>query len=136
VNGPEVITWNEYFKRFNDSLGLPPLKRIKTARTNLRTKTIEPLRRLARYVQANYMEVVKKIAENSNLAKKVIRKTEAAIRKTPAPDELRLFSRNAVYKITKAEELIGYYPKIDINTGLNTTIAWVEHHGFLLRSQL
>lgn len=134
VNGPEVISWNEYFSRFNDRLGLPRLREIKTLRSNLRTAVMEPVRGLGRYLREHYAVPLKKIASSFGPANTLMRKAENAIKTTPAPAELKLFSRDACYSIAKAEQKIGYRPRIDVDTGLKTTVRWLEHQGFLART--
>ena len=41
INGPTTVTWNEYFQMFNDILGLPPLTRISSTKSGLRTMVMD-----------------------------------------------------------------------------------------------
>ena len=46
INGPEIITWNEYFTRLNAALGLPPLRVIRAKRADAATWAMSPVRTL------------------------------------------------------------------------------------------
>ncbi len=132
VSGPEVTTWNDYFDRFNRKLGLPTLREINTVRSNLRTQAMEPVRILGRFLRDHYAVPLKKLSQTFDLANTLMRRTEKAIKTTPAPAEMKLFGRDAVYRIEKARERIGFQPKTDIDSGLETTVQWLKHQGFLL----
>lgn len=131
INGPEVITWNEYLQRFNRNLGLPELNKIRPLNATLRSRFFEPVRILGNYIRNNHMEIAKKIADRIDLAKKVMKKTEEVLKATPSQEQLNLFGRNVTYKITKAKELLGYEPQISIDEGLKITADWIKHQGFL-----
>ncbi len=136
VNGTDEVTWNDYFKKFNDSLGLPPLKEIKTTTTYLRTAMIEPVRFVGKFARDHFMGVVKAVAEHSSLAKNLMKKTEMAIKTTPAPVELRLFNRNSSYPAGKIQQQLGYKPAFSLDDGLKISSEWVKHQGFLLKFTL
>ncbi|MEW6442078.1 MAG: NAD-dependent epimerase/dehydratase family protein [bacterium] len=131
INGPEVLTWNEYFFRFNEELGLPALRELKGFHSSLRTAAMQPVRSLGRYLRQHHAVPLKKIASAFGLANALMRGAERAIRTTPSPAELRLFSRNALYSTCKAKERIGFRPRVDVAAGLRTTAAWLRHNGFL-----
>ena len=44
MNGPEMLTWNEYFQRYNAILGLPDLPLIETGDARMHAIINEPLR--------------------------------------------------------------------------------------------
>jgi nucleoside-diphosphate-sugar epimerase len=67
LNGPDAPTWNEYFQRFNQALGLPPLRAIRAGRAELRARLLAPALGLARFAKERFERPVKargKDAEN------------------------------------------------------------------------
>lgn len=133
VNGPEVISWNDYFSRFNDMLGLPKLHRLTPVHSRLRTTLMEPVRTIGRHMRDHYAVPLKKLASSFPAADALMRRAEKAIKTTPSPEELTLFSRKAHYKCNKAQDKLGYRPKVDIESGLTLSIEWLNHQGFLNR---
>jgi len=130
VVGPEVITWNQYFTNFNAALGLPPLKIINTTQANLQTTLMEPVRFLGRIVKTHFLGPVKKVAETFPFAKRMLKITEFALKTTPSPDELKLFSKDILFSTTKAKDLLQFQPSISVDEGLKITVKWLEHQGF------
>lgn len=130
VVGPEVITWNDYFQRFNHALGFDPLKQISQTNIKLSSLFMEPIRVAARYLLKNYNDHIFRIYERYDFAKRIMKKGEHSIRTTPSRAELKLFSRAAIYSARKAQHLIGYRPKYDIDSSLKLTIGWLRHNGF------
>jgi nucleoside-diphosphate-sugar epimerase len=127
ISGPEVITWNEYFRRFNAALGLPPLREIKAERARMRSFLMLPLKSTARYILNHHGDVASKLYRQFDLAKKVMQKTEDSFKTSPGPAELAVFSREARYSISKARSLLGYDPGYTIDTGLEMCVQWLDH---------
>ena len=84
IVGPEVITWNKYFERFNEIAELPPLKKINVTQSFSRTAIIEPVRILGSFVRDHFMGPVKKIAENIEFAKRMMKRTEVTLKTNPS----------------------------------------------------
>ena len=59
IVGPDVISWNEYFKKYNDSLGLLPLTRIASVKTNIKTTLLQPVRILGGLARDHFMGTLK-----------------------------------------------------------------------------
>ena len=129
--GPEVVTWNKYFETFNECLGLVPLKTIKTAKAKIRTTAMQPVRVLGSFVRDHFMGPVKKMAEMSEIADRLLRKTENKLKKTPVSDELKLFNKKAEYSTTKIKNTLGYQPSLELKEGLNLTVKWLKHQGLI-----
>lgn len=127
ISGSEVITWNEYFRRFNAALGLPPLHEIKAERARMRSLLMLPLKSTARYILDHHGEVASKLYRRFDLAKKVMQKTEDSFKTSPGPSELAVFSRQARYNISKARSLLGYDPGYSIDAGLEMCVRWLDH---------
>src|SRR5262249_24134168 len=127
INGPEVVTWNEYFFRIQKDLGLPPLREHTKHGANARALMMEPVRVVARYVRDYHMESVKWIAERSRFLKRLIERAEERIKGTPSLGEFALWSTDAIYSIERAKATIGFVPRFGIDEGLQLTHQWYRH---------
>src|SRR5262249_34574617 len=59
INGPEAITWNRYFERFNTALGLPPLRTIGRYHIQLQAMIMEAARMGAKSILSSCGEFIK-----------------------------------------------------------------------------
>jgi predicted dehydrogenase/nucleoside-diphosphate-sugar epimerase len=131
INGPEVITWNQYFKQYNYLMGLPPLINIKSSRVNFKTKMIIPVRLFGKFVKNNLMRPVKNIAEYFPVVNSALRFVEHSLKTTPCIDELKLYNKNAFFVCNKASKILNYKAKITVKDGINKTVEWLRHQGIL-----
>lgn len=127
ISGPEVVTWNEYFRRIQKDLGLPELKEHTAKGSNIRALLMEPVRIAARYVRDHHMGLVKWVAERSRFLKKLIKSAESKIKGTPSLGEFALWNTDAVYEIGKVKAMIDFEPSITVDAGLRLTHQWVRH---------
>ncbi|MBD0270540.1 MAG: NAD-dependent epimerase/dehydratase family protein [Acetobacteraceae bacterium] len=129
VNGPEVVSWNEYFQRFNDGLGLPPLQPRTAQKARMAALLTQPVRIAGKFALKNFSPQLIWLSQNSDRLKRLMKETELTLRCTPNGDELSLFGLDAVYPTTKAERAFGMAPRIDLSEGLAMTVAWLDHMG-------
>jgi len=127
LKGPDSVTWNEYFRRFNAALGLPELTLIAPGSAKLRTSVMEPVRYLAKFALSHFEGPLRGISQRFRYAKTLMKSAERSIKTTPRPAELSLFNRRAVYVTTKAQKMLGYTPMFDLDTGLEMTVRWLVH---------
>jgi len=133
MNGPEMVTWNQYFQRFNSALGLRDLRVFQPGSAKLRTMIMEPVRFSAKFVQAHFQGPLKSISQRFMPARKLMKSAEKTIKTTPRITELSLFNRDAVYLPTKAQQMLGYQPRFDLNKGLEMSVRWLTYVGLLSR---
>lgn len=129
VVGPDTVTWNEYFGRFNDSLGLPSLKTIQATQAGLTTLILGPVRLAGKVVKNHFMEPVKQLASTYDWADRLLRGTEKILKNTPASDELSLFSRKASYHTNSLEGLARVREEHTLDRGLVLVSKWLSHQG-------
>ena len=127
INGPDFITWNDYFRRFNHLLGLPELQEIRHSRATLKTALFAPTRSLARFLLKHAGEGVKKLYQSSALMGSLMKRTEHLLRTTPSGVELKQFHRKARYSISKAQALLNFNPRFRIDQGLALCTLWLTH---------
>lgn len=131
LSGPETITWNQYFTRFNTALGLPELGTIKPQGARLRTTLMEPVRSAAKFALTHFRTPLRRISQRFRQARLAMKSAERSLTTSPRLAELSLYSRNAVYLTSKAQAVLGYRPRFDIDSGLKFSILWLDHLGLL-----
>jgi nucleoside-diphosphate-sugar epimerase len=127
--GPELVTWNQYFQRFNDAMRLPELPIINPSRLRRRSRLMVPVRASAKFVLAHFAGSLKKISQKSRIAKGIMQSFEKRMRTSPRWHEFSLYNRKATYIGKKAEDLLGFRPNFDVETGLNFSVEWLNHLG-------
>ncbi|MFN3189912.1 MAG: NAD-dependent epimerase/dehydratase family protein [Aureliella sp.] len=132
VNGPERVTWNEYFKSFNDTLGLDPLRSISTGKSTLRTWVMDRVDSAADLVLDRYEDKLMEIYMRGGWASKWMKRIKGELSSTPSGNELNdLYSRQAFYSAEKAKRELGYQPTFSLDEGLRHTASWLSLHELL-----
>lgn len=129
--GPEALTWNQYFRKFDSALGLPELKIMSPGNARLRAVIMEPTRSLGKFVLSHFKGPLRKLSQEHRLARELMQYADKSIKTTPRPAELSLYSRNAHYLTTKARDLLGYKPKFGLDRGLELTVRWMQNLGYV-----
>ena len=62
INGPDKMTWNQYFQKFNAALGLPELNTLAPSGSKLRSVIMRPARTSARYILNHFGDSVRRIS--------------------------------------------------------------------------
>ncbi len=131
LNGPESLTWNEYFKQFNEALGLPPLKTISVTKSRLRTKVMDTVGAIAESILNRFEDKLMEIYLRGGWPTRVMKFIKGELNSTPSGNELNdLFARDVVYTDDKARRMIGYQPRFDMNAGLKASVDWLNLHEY------
>ncbi|HEY1303113.1 MAG TPA: NAD-dependent epimerase/dehydratase family protein [Vicinamibacterales bacterium] len=132
VVGPDVLTWNEYFERFNAALGRPDLDARSARRAKAKSMLTGAVRTTAHIALARYSGALMKVYERGGWVAPVMKRTKAWLTSSPSSSELeQLYSRRAIYDWSKAERLLRYRPAVDLNRGLRYSVDWLRYAGFL-----
>jgi nucleoside-diphosphate-sugar epimerase len=131
INGPERLTWNQYFDALNAALGLPPLETEPPGRAHRSALAMLPVRRLAKLMLKHFEPQIMAMYQRFDIAKALMKRAEQAIRRTPTPDEFALYSNPAIYSIAKAERLIGWHPQVGMQEGLRISVNWLRCNGYV-----
>ena len=131
INGSEIITWNEYFQRFNAALGQEPLKPVNTLPITVKAQLLSPVRTAAKYVLSRFGQTVLRLHARSSSAARYMKATESLLKLTPTSEQLKLYGVSAEYDISKARERLGYEPRVDVAQGLTNCVAWLRQQGIL-----
>lgn len=129
VNGPEVPTWNDYFRRFNEALGLPPLDAISQSKSKLKTFVMDNISRCTSYAKSRWEDRLMEIYLRGGVAGRMMKRLRDKLRDTPSSAELtNLFARKAIYDDREIQRKLGYRPFFDLEVGMSMTIQWMVLH--------
>lgn len=132
VVGAERPTWNEYFRRFNDVLGLPPLEMIPKGESTRRAWSRDRLSRLTGYFVDRFREQLMPIYLRGGVAGKVMRSVKNKLATTATQAELEgLYSRKATFLTQRAERALGRWPTVSLDEGLWRCRDWLAFSGYL-----
>jgi nucleoside-diphosphate-sugar epimerase len=131
LNGSELLTWNQYFQKFNAALGLPELKVIESGDAKLKAALIEPLRTVAKFARDHFGKLIKNVASKNKTTKQLLKQLEKNMKTAPRLEDFNLFNREVVYSSTKAHNLLGFNPAVDLEEGLKLTIPWLKQIGLV-----
>jgi nucleoside-diphosphate-sugar epimerase len=130
VNGPDQLSWNEFFEAFNAELGLPPLRRWSRAEALLRAG-VGQLLRAAKELAGGRSAQVSSGARTPLAPRRpgtragALSRLVEALKATPRWRSLTgLYPRRVVYPDDKARRLLGYAPKVEAREGIRRSAAW------------
>jgi UDP-glucose 4-epimerase len=130
LNGPDRVTWNEFFELLNGGLGLPPLREWSRAESLLRAgiggipraakALVRRLRGGGQGGASTKLAVTPATARFSTQQRFL-----EALKATPRLRSLtELYPRDVLYLDTKAREQFGYAPKVSAREGIARSAAW------------
>lgn len=128
VNGPEVITWNSYFERLAQAMGLPPLQPVSAGKAQFKAKLMAPVRSFGKYVLSNHRDLMVGLLKSSGLAERAIRSVEGGLKRTPTPDQFALYGRKAYFPNDRAIATLGYAPQTSVEQGVDLSAKWLKHN--------
>ena len=127
MNGPHIVTWNEYFKELNERLGLPELEVRSKRGSQLKSALFTPLKALGRSALNRHGELIRTAYRKYGLVRSSLKRIEMAMKTTPGNEELQMFGRNVEYSIEKARRVLGFVPQITLDRGLDLSVEWLIH---------
>jgi nucleoside-diphosphate-sugar epimerase len=130
LNGPDQITWNDFFSRFNEQLALPSLRRWSVPEALLRAG----LGQLPRGASALASRFFKRPPPSPGRKLQIARPNEQLsapaqllqwLKATPRLQALtRVYARRVVYLDDKARQQLGYAPRVDAQAGIARCAEW------------
>ena len=127
MNGSDRLTWNDYFRRFNAALKLPPLETISSAKARGTSGLMAPIKIAARYVLKHHEKTITKMYQSSPVIQNIMKTVELRMKNSPGSEELSMFGRKVHYSISKAESMLDFVPGFNVNEGLAMSVEWLEH---------
>ena len=132
INGAEVVTWNEYFRKLNTAMQLPPLVRKSAKSIGASYRFDNPHRDCDSFG----CESLRRSTDGDLSSRWNGQQDHEAgkndFRFDAQPGRIeRLYSRRAVYTDEKARKLLGYRPQFDLERGLSMSVLWMARNGFI-----
>jgi nucleoside-diphosphate-sugar epimerase len=131
LNGPEIITWNQYFQKLNAALGFSDLRVWGPTRSRIRSGLMEPVRSSAKFMLRHLESPLRKMYQRSRSMRVIMQYAEKCIKTTPQLDELDLYNRRAIYITQKARDILGFKPQCYVNFGIQMNVRWLRHLGLV-----
>lgn len=131
VNGPDRPTWHDYFEALNGALGLPPLQSARPREAHLAAAVMAPVRRTAQYVLKHHKSTVMALYQRFDLAKRLMKRAEQAVRRAPSGNEFRLYSKVLSIETGRLAAAFGWTPRFGMERGVALSADWLRHHGFV-----
>ena len=132
VGGADIVTWNEYFDRFSQAMGLPPLE-VRSARlTKAKSIAAGAVRTAAQLLIARHRRTLQDLNERGGWVSAGMTGIKRWVNTNPSSAELEhLYSRTAIYDWSKAQRLLDYRPAFDLDRGLRLSVEWLRYAGLL-----
>lgn len=126
INGPDVVTWNEYIERLGDALGTTDRKVPSAAIFQTIAIGAELLRRGAQ------VDVVRSFYRRSvGTTRSAMKGAQDVTKLYPSSGELSLLGRKVHYAAGQAAHVIGFTPSVSLNEGLRRSVSWCRIHGIV-----
>jgi nucleoside-diphosphate-sugar epimerase len=123
INGPEVVTWNEYIERFGDALGVAGRTDMNPLYFSLTSTVVDGIRKAGSWIKRKGMSRPLKSAPT------LVGKAQSVVSLYPTPDELHLLRQKMQCSRERAERVIGFSPSMSLNDGLRQSAEWCRIHG-------
>jgi nucleoside-diphosphate-sugar epimerase len=131
VNGGEVVTWNEYFRRMNSAMSLPPLMKRSASQSARRTALMGRVETVIRSLVGRFEDRLMEIYLRGGFTSRIMKRVKTMFDSTPSTGELEdLYSRRAVYVDDKARRVLGYQPRYDLQRGIAMSVLWMSRSGY------
>ena len=130
VNGPDTVTWQEYFVALNRVTGLPPLRGRGRLTSRLAATAMMPVRNTAKLLLERFREPILTLYKRNALVRRAMRRAESTIRQTPTVNEFALYRRRVRFSSDKAARVLGFRPQVGMATGLDLVGGWLKHHRY------
>jgi predicted dehydrogenase/nucleoside-diphosphate-sugar epimerase len=125
ISGGERLTWNDYFKGYNEMLGLPPLERATSGQVRaywlLRRLFDAVFNRIGPRSRSDMLFTYGHLRERGRLPN-----LKAVLQRGSLLVSEDIFARPAYYSIEKARRQLGFEPRHDFSRGLGLVKAWLD----------
>jgi nucleoside-diphosphate-sugar epimerase len=126
INGPDVVSWNQYIERLGDALDIPD-RTTPNATLFLGKAAVAGIVRMG-----SRLTSVRSLYRWSAGATRAAMKSAQGVTKLyPPSQELRLLHRKVHYSADRAARVLGSNPSIPLEEGLRQSVAWCRVHGIV-----
>jgi nucleoside-diphosphate-sugar epimerase len=130
VNGPDHVTWQDYFVALNRAAGFPELRAQSRAASHVAAAVMMPVRKTAKLLLQRFKDPILTLYKRNALIRRLMKQAESAIRQTPTTGEFGLYSRQVRYSAEKIERVLEFRPRVSMARGLELVGPWLKHHRY------
>jgi nucleoside-diphosphate-sugar epimerase len=126
INGPEVLTWNEYIDRYGDALGVVGRTCMNPLLFSMAATVVHgTMRRAGSWVKR------KGLHRHLQSAPALLGRARSFVNLYPTPEELHLWRQKVRYPWDRAARVIGFNPSMSVDEGLRQSAEWCRVHGIV-----
>jgi nucleoside-diphosphate-sugar epimerase len=126
INGPEILSWNDYIERLGDVLGVSRRKVPNTVVFRGKALAGDMARRFGA------IKLVKEFYRNSVGSTRETMKTAQTFAKIyPSRKELGLLGRKVYYSAESAQKILNFTPATRLDEGVRESVTWCRAHGLV-----
>jgi predicted dehydrogenase/nucleoside-diphosphate-sugar epimerase len=125
ISSGEIMTWNEYFRKYNEILELPPLRAV----TGIELRCYYIVRRvfdqIFNYLRPKYgTEMFSTYIQLRE--RKRIPNVKGLLQRGSLLAAVDVFGRQTAYSITKARQQLGFEPRYTFDSGMQLIKEWLR----------
>jgi nucleoside-diphosphate-sugar epimerase len=126
INGPEVVTWNEYIDRFGDALGVVGGRHMNPLLFSMAATVVHGgVRKVGSWVNR------KGLHRHLQSAPALIGRVRSVANLYPVREERDLWRQKVRYSWERAVRVIGFNPSMSLDEGLRQSAEWCRVHGIV-----
>ncbi|MGY4368180.1 nucleoside-diphosphate-sugar epimerase [Bradyrhizobium sp. LB1.3] len=129
INGPEVVSWNEYIERFGDALNVQDRVTPSAMHLSAMISGTEFLRVGGKFLKTHFNSLFRKIGASGRAGPAVVAGAKSAADLYPNRSELQLIRRRVTYNSERAVHELDFRPSISLLDGLKQSAEWCRSHG-------
>lgn len=131
INGPDVVSWNEYIKRFGDALGIADRTTPSNLRLTVMVYGTEVVRTVGKWLLANFQKIVRGMTQSGKAGPAVMAGAKSLADLYPTIGETKLLRRKVRYTWDRAATDLGFRPEMSLDDGLKQSASWCRIHGVI-----
>ncbi len=129
INGPDVVSWNEYIRRFGDALSVENRRPPNNVKLLTMVIGAETVRKTGKWLLTRFEQPVKRITQVGRTAPAVMAGAKSLSDLYPTVNEVRLLRRKVTYTWDLAGKTIDFRPEVSLDEGLKEFASWCRTHG-------
>jgi nucleoside-diphosphate-sugar epimerase len=126
INGPDVVTWNQYIERLGDALDIPDRITPNTTLFRAMAAAAGIIRMGGRFTSVRSL-----YRRSAGTTRAAMKNAQGVTKLYPPSQELSLLRRKVHYSADRAARVLGLSPSIPLEEGLRQSVAWCRVHGIV-----
>jgi len=131
INGPDVVSWNDYVQRFGDALNIANRTTPSNIRLVVMVYGTEVIRTVGKWLLARFEKVVRSLTRSGKTGPAVMAGAKSLADLYPTLGETKLLRRRVRYDWDRAAKDLGFCPETSLDDGLRLSASWCRIHGVI-----